>query len=181
MSESPDPHADRALVERILDGDVRAFEVLVERQEPRVFRVLAWMGVPYDDREDLAQEVFLRVFRYLPSFKRTASLDSWIYKIAVHAATDERRRRIRRPEPMGGRELEAEAPAVAASDSGLPGRRLLAALGSLTARERAVFVLSELEGIEVKRIAKILKITRVTVRRHLSLARQRLTAELEKK
>ncbi len=176
--------ADDALVEASRGGDVRALETLLLRHESKVLRVLRLLGVPQRDREDVAQEVFLRVFRHLDGFKPGHPFAGWLYRVTVNAAHDYRGHAVRlaSEEAPWGEEAEraphgGRAPDLAAEDLDLR-RRLETALGALSERERAVFVLREMEGLETLEIARALGITRITVRRHLSLAKARLRRSL---
>lgn len=181
MSGAERPEAsDDELVAAALRGEVRAFETLLARHESKVLRVLRLLGIPTQDREDIAQEVFLRVFRHLNGFRTGQSFGAWIYRVAVNAAHDYRGRtvRLRREEAPWSAALE-EAPGFAEHpDEEIDRRRVLerleAAIRDLSARERAVFVLHEVEQLETREVAAILGITRITVRRHLALARARL-------
>jgi RNA polymerase sigma-70 factor (ECF subfamily) len=178
--------ADEALVEAALDGDARALETLLLRHEAKVLRVLRLLGIHAQDREDVAQEVFLRVFRHLGGFRPGRSFGAWIYRVAVNCAHDHRERSRRahleeRPLPEGAEELPGggdspEDAARRAADS----RRLEAALDALTDRERSVFVLKEFEGLDTGDVARALGVTGITVRRHLALARRRLREVLGK-
>jgi RNA polymerase sigma-70 factor (ECF subfamily) len=175
---------DAELVVRACDGQVRAFEALLERHQSRVIRVLRLLGVPAQDREDVAQEVFIRVFRHLGTFRRGQAFAPWLYRVTVNASHDYRTRRGRlaRGEvpwdesvdsPAGG----GEDPAEAVRQRELR-RALEEALERLTERERAVFVLRELEGLSSADVARSLGISSITVRRHLALARRRLRTGL---
>ena len=182
---TPQDHepSDDALVGAAREGRVRAFEELITRHETRVFRVLRLMGVPAQDREDVAQEVFVRVFRHLNGFRRGRPFRSWVYGITVNAAHDYRSRRARTGGESACPDLpeapdRGAGPAEAAEDRELR-RRLLRALGRLSDRERAVFVLLELEGLDTRAAARTLGITAITVRRHLGRARTRLRRILE--
>ena len=168
-----------------LGGEVRAFEALLARHEQKVLRVLGLLGIPLQEREDVAQEVFLRVFRHLDGYQADRSFGGWIYRVTVNAARDfqeraSRRRRDEVPwtEDLGER-VGADTRASERSGERDLALRLEGALIALTERERAVFVLLEMEGLEVADVARILGITRITVRRHLGLARSRLRTVLE--
>ena len=174
----PDP-PDDVLVAAAREGSVRAFETLLDRHQSQVLRVLRLMGVPAGDREDVAQEIFIRVFRHLDGFKPGRPFGGWIYRVTVNASYDYRLRTGRRDrqeaEWAGDAALgPPEAVLDREGDARRLRGRLLLAMGRLTDRERAVFVLKEVEGLESVEIARILGITRVTVRRHLERARDRL-------
>lgn len=181
---NPGPYPDAGetfLVEAALDGDARAFEAIVRRQEGTVLRVLRLMGVRAEEREDAAQDVFLRVFRSLHRFEKGRPLEGWIYRMTANVALDRRKRAGR--EAARNVSLDAEGAPEPAVESRAPAadlaRRLEAALETLTERERAVFVLRELEGLETVAVARALGVTQITVRRHLGLARERLRKSLE--
>lgn len=184
MTSPHDDLDDDALVALALAGNARAFETLVRRHEGRVLRVLRLLGVRVADREDVAQDVFLRVFRHLRGYKPGRSFEAWVYRVAVNATHDwrDRARRVAgdevpwpdrlgevRPDPSSGREADRLDLA----------RRLEAALGTLTDREREAFVLVEVEGLDSREAARALGIAAITVRRHLSLARSRLRHSLD--
>jgi RNA polymerase sigma-70 factor (ECF subfamily) len=170
---------DDALVGAALAGDARAFDALLTRHESSVLRVLRFLGVPSRDREDVAQEVFMRVFRHLKGFQRGRSFSGWLYRVSVNSAHDYRLRasRAARDESPWVEGIEPSA-GFGGADASETRRSLEAALSQLSERERAVFVLREIEGLETHEIAKALGITGITVRRHLSLARERLRALL---
>jgi RNA polymerase sigma-70 factor (ECF subfamily) len=168
--------SDDALVGAALAGDARAFDALLTRHEPSVLRVLRFLGVPSRDREDVAQEVFIRVFRHLKGFTRGRSFSGWLYKVSVNSAHDYRARESRAAQDETPW-IEGLDPPTAPGGELDPNdvrRRLERALFQLSERERAVFVLREIEGLETNEIAKALGITGITVRRHLGLARDRL-------
>jgi len=184
QSGGRDDRKDEELVAQVLDGNQRAFEALLARHEPPVLRVLRLLGVSSNDREDVAQEVFLRVFRFLGGFKPGNPFAGWVYRIAVNAVHDYRgrvgRRRRDEAEWMPGlEELAADESLPARRDLGMDLRRQLElALNVLSERERAVFVLREMEGLSTREVARSLGITGVTVRRHLGRARKSLQRAL---
>lgn len=186
MSRAPDTDAttDEALVARARGGEVRALEELLERYQGAVLRTLRLLGVPLQDREDVAQEVLVRVFRHLKGFRGGHSFGGWVYRITVNAAHDYRhgsKRRASREVPWKEETGVEEAAAGPERDAGrhlVLREALEAALDLLSERERAVFVLREMEGLETREVARSLGITSITVRRHLGRARRRLQAEL---
>ena len=181
-----DPQGEElALIAAARDGDARAFERLLSLHEARVYRVLRLLGVAQADRDDVAQNTFLRIFRGLDGFTAGRRFDSWVYKIAVNAARDWRERSDRRRQDEAAWEPDRDEDHVqqgpGAGERLELARRLEAALALLTDRERAVFVLVEMEEMDRAEVAKTLGITQITVRRHLSLAKDRLRDALERK
>jgi RNA polymerase sigma-70 factor, ECF subfamily len=88
---------DYTLIQAVQAGDHSAFETLVRRYQRQVANLIYTNMGNQSDVEDIAQEVFIRVYRSLPQFKFNASFFSWIYRITVNLCIDEiRKRKIRR-------------------------------------------------------------------------------------
>ena len=170
--QKPDDHA---LVERVRSGDPLAWRALYERYSQPVFRFLSALGVPAEEREDAAQDVFVAVFRGLKQFRGEAQLSTWIYRIAArHASHLGRRRRMRsflsilpwheaEPEPQPD-------PAEKASELRLLDRLL----AKLSPKKRMVLVLFEIEGLGVNEIANVMGCPPNTVWSRLRHARAEL-------
>lgn len=159
----------------------QAFAALVERHEGRVLRLLRRLLGNEDDARDVAQDAFLRSFRSLGSYRPDQSFRNWLLRIAVNAARDDWHRRgagrleaVSEPVEPPGREVPGAEAEHAVLEAQL--RRLAR---SLAAREREVFVLRDLEGLEVEDVARVLGIAEPTVRRHLARARLALRRLLQ--
>src|SRR5262250_304298 len=79
-----DSNADAELVERYLAGDMTAFDELMIRYERHIYRVCYRFVENREDAMDLAQEVFIKAFEHLGSFRRESSLKTWLYRIAIN-------------------------------------------------------------------------------------------------
>jgi RNA polymerase sigma-70 factor (ECF subfamily) len=84
--------ADTDLISRAAGGDVSAFQALVEQHRSMVYRVAYQFAGNHYDAEDIAQDVFIKVYRSLDRFRRDAQLTSWMYRIVMNACIDHRRR-----------------------------------------------------------------------------------------
>lgn len=183
-SRDREARPEKDLIRAALAGDESAFEELVVSHEAAVLRVLRLLGIPRDDRDDVAQDVFIRIFRYLDGFRPGRPFAGWVYRITVNAAHDYRSRaRRRRQEEVEWMpsldETAGDDPAPDSADDRLDLRqRLERALDVLSERERAVFVLREIEGLSTREVARSLGITGITVRRHLGRARLSLRRAL---
>jgi RNA polymerase sigma-70 factor (ECF subfamily) len=82
--QTQDTDVDFALVERYLAGDMTAFDELMIRYERQIYRVCYRFVENPDDAKDLAQEVFIKAFEHLPTFRRESSLKTWLYRIAMN-------------------------------------------------------------------------------------------------
>jgi RNA polymerase sigma-70 factor, ECF subfamily len=164
------------LLDRCIAGDRRAWGELHRVHRPRALAFLRRLGVGPREAEDACQEVFLQLFRYLPRFERRADFGTWLYKLCISQAARVRRRAaLLRPlswlagaEPVAWPEW-SPARAVAVAER---------ALATLSARQRTVFVLYEIEGLPSAEIARILESPDATVRRQLQEARRRFEAAL---
>jgi len=172
------------------------FEALVREHQGMVFRTLTRMTGPGAQVEDLAQEVFLRLYRALPHFRGDATVSTYLYRIVVNVAQDEwkRRRKEREhiaPEPTFDDEAEStwleNLPGDDLTDHARNPEQLLsdaqlvtavdAALLDLPEVERSVLVLYHQEECSYEGIAVALGLPLNTVRTHLHRGRKRL-AEL---
>src|SRR5438046_4276144 len=81
---SQEGDGDNSLVERYLAGDMTAFDELMIRYERQIYRVCYRFVNNRDDAMDLAQEVFIKAFEHLSSFRRESSLKTWLYRIAIN-------------------------------------------------------------------------------------------------
>jgi RNA polymerase sigma-70 factor (ECF subfamily) len=176
---------DRELVSRTLDGDLQAFEDLVQRHRDVVFRVAARVA-GRDDAEDVAQDAFLRAFHRLGSFRGESPFRAWLLQITHNTALNAATRR--RPEPVeSADELVAEsAPAGAGLQpvSTLEGRerreRLERKLRDMRFEHRAVLVLRDVEGLSYDEIAAVTGSPLGSVKGRLSRARGELIEMLRR-
>src|SRR6187549_2931230 len=75
---------DGGLIDRYLSGDMSAFDELMIRYERQIFRICYRFVENREDAMDLAQEVFIKAFEHLPTFRRESSLKTWLYRIAMN-------------------------------------------------------------------------------------------------
>ena len=170
---------DRDLIAAVLDGSEAAFGELVERYKDRIFRLLGRYCRDAVEREDLAQEVFLKVFRKLHTFNHDAQFFTWLYRITVNAATDHlsraSTRRLRLVEDTGvferGDEEHGSPSAPLESEELAQVTRDV--VDQLPEKFRTILVLREFEGLSYTDIAEVLDIQLGTVESRLFRARQR--------
>ncbi len=163
--------ADQTLIEACRQGDRRAMEALYHRFKRRVFSMVARIAGA-QDAEEVAQEVFVRIFRGIAKFRGESALDTWVYRLTVNAALTHVGRR---PARLEGEDALAQLPAPAgpARDPRLAAR-LQTALGDLPAGYRAVMVLHDVEGLSHEEIADILGCSVGTSKSQLHKARGRM-------
>ena len=164
-----------ALIERAREGDGRAFDRLMLETQERVVG-LAWRLLgSREDARDAAQEVYLRVFRHLNRFRAEYDFHGWLYRITVNVCRDAARRRRRTPVANGTNPDPHQPPAAEEALLGAERwHRLLEALASLPAKERAALVLRDLEGLTSEQVARALGSRPATVRGQIASARVKL-------
>ena len=176
---------DAALIARAQEGDPAAFRQIFARHRDTVSRVVYRMIGPSPDVEDVVQEVFLNVYRSLPSFRGESKFSTWLYRLATNVTRMHLRRGRSRPKFS---DVEVpEAPRADSEPQLLPDQQLDRAdrvralyrlLDGLSEKKREVLVLHDLEGVPAKDIADTLDIPVLTVRTRLFYARKELYAAL---
>lgn len=169
---SPLAAADEELVARCREGDTMAWRSLYDRHAPSVQRFITALGVPVEEREDAAQDVFMAVYRSLGRFRGEAQLSTWIYRIAArHAGRLGRRRRVREFLMSLVLREPSPPPPLDASERASRLHALDRMLRRLHPKKRTVFVLFEIEGLPVEDIARVVGCPENTVWSRLHHAR----------
>ena len=88
---------DSEIIRLILQGDKDKFRILVEKYQPMVFRTCMGFLHNKDDADDLTQDIFIKYYQSLQGFKSEASFSTWIYRIAVNASLNKKRKEARNP------------------------------------------------------------------------------------
>jgi RNA polymerase sigma factor (sigma-70 family) len=172
------------LVRLTLGGDSAAFEQIILRYQTRVMNLAARFLGTRDDARDVAQEVFLRAFKYLHRLDVQKPLEPWLMRITVNVCRDAARSRQRRRDTF----LEIETPETidqsADPYAGLARKQervmLQRALASLPAKERLAIVLRDVEGRSTSEVASILQSSETTVRSQVSRGRLRLKTAIDR-
>ena len=166
------------LIRAAARGDRRAFEDLVLRKRDRVVRTAFQITGNLEDARDVAQGVFLRLWRVLQRFDLSKRFDTWLYRITVNAAIDAVRERGPKgflqalPDDAGDRLRDPSRGADVLFDLKELQSAFFRLAAQLAPRQRATFVLKEVEGLETGEIARVLGVTESTVRNHLLQARR---------
>ena len=172
------------LIARAARGDRDAFESLVLSRQEKVFWTAFQVVGDEDDARDVAQQVFIRLWKVLPRYRPRWRFDSWLHRITINLAIDAYRRRQSRAEVPRPEEPGAE-PAGASAGTGESVRQaeiqriFLRLAQRLSGQQRAVFVLKEMNGLDTREIAKVMELSESTVRNHLHQARKVLRRGLE--
>lgn len=176
MAEATSAPSDDQLVARARDGDVAAFNDLVERWERPLYRfVYRYLGDAEESR-DICQEAFVRAYTKLDGFKGKSKFSSWLYQIALNLARSEFRKRGSRPvvsldEDDNDRRLRLVPDTGAKPDESAVHsertRALRGALEELPDKQREVVILKEYHGLKFREIAELLETPESTVKSRL--------------
>ncbi len=164
---------DGALISRILDGDVEAFQRLVEKHHAKVFRLVQGILIDWHHSEDVCQDVFTIVYRKLPGFQSRAQFSTWLYRVAVNAAL-KARRRWHKYEPKSldlVRDFADREPNGVDFEGSEVFEKLLRPLPE---KLRIAVVLREQGDLSYDEIARVLKCTRGAVEQRLHRAMTQL-------
>jgi RNA polymerase sigma-70 factor (ECF subfamily) len=174
-----------ALVRRAQTGDEAAFREIVERYQSKVFSIIHGIVRQRNDVEDIAQQVFAKVFLSLKSFDFRSSLITWIYKITVNECFDYlRKRKVRKlvyESDMSEdevRRVENTEPSIDRADradASLARRDyILKLLSRVSEEERMLLMMKEVEGFSVEELAEKTGMNENTIKVKLFRARQKL-------
>lgn len=185
-----DREIDLQLVERVREGDKRAFGLLVEKYRRKVIRLLSRMVRNPDDLEDIAQETFIKAYRALPQFRGDAAFYTWLYRIAVNTAKNylvARGKAMRTVSEHAVDDEDEPDERLVAQDIGTPETELLSKQVALAVNEavealpeelRQAITLREMEGMSYEEIAEYMACPIGTVRSRIFRAREAIASKL---
>jgi RNA polymerase sigma-70 factor (ECF subfamily) len=189
MMWSKDEPSERNLILQAKKGDVVAFERLVCRHDRQVLAIAARFAGNAEDAKDIYQEVFIKVYRGIKSFRFQSALSTWIHRITVNVCLSHAHHRKKTPRVSLDREHpETESTAqILDEDARADGRllqreiseRIRMALDTLPPKQRLVFTLRHHHERQLKEIATVLNCTEGTVKRYLFNATRRMREQLE--
>ncbi len=198
MSPDRDPQSpqvvslsDEDLMARVAEDDERAFTELVRRFQGRVMNLVSRVLNDRNCADDLAQEVFVRVFVHRRNYRRGSKFSTWLFTIAANLAKNEIRRRVRRrnwfsldalTEMLNDSIIQLADP-TEGSEAGLEREQLQGEVGRAIAtvpeKYRLALVLRDIEGLSYEEIAEVLGVPGGTVRSRINRARSMLKRKLQ--
>ncbi len=195
VSEPPE-NVEQKFVERLKARDERAFNELVQAYEMRVFRLVFRMVGRRSEAEDMAQEVFVQVFKAIDQFRGDSKLSTWIYRIATNLCKNRVKYLARRHEgsqaelePMAERATLEEAKGVTFGDVARPDHLVEgfqleaivhACIAELDPDFRAALILRDVEDLSYEEIAEITGLPDGTVKSRIHRARAMLKGAVER-
>jgi RNA polymerase sigma-70 factor (ECF subfamily) len=193
LSRAERSRIEEAIRERVVAGDVDAFEYFVRTYQKRITRFVFTLLRDPSDADCVTQDVFVKAFRAIADFKGESAFETWLTRIAINTVRDRIRRRrpvvsfseLRDPEDDDGPEIPS---ALDPADGTSPERDLLSAdirrrisdaLVTLSPRQRAVFVMKHYEEKSIAEIGQTTGLDEGTIKSHLFRAARKLRICLE--
>ena len=176
---------EAAIVRKVLDGDVNAFETLVLEYEKNVYNIALRMTGNSEDAADMTQEAFIKAYNSLQSFRGDSKFSVWLYRIVSNVCLDFLRSRNRRPtvslsvEDDDGEDTQLDVADESQSPELLLDRKLTResvrrGLDSLPPDYRQILLLREIQGLSYDEISQALGLEVGTVKSRIFRARKRL-------
>ena len=177
------------LIERARNGDAGAFNQVVQAYRKRILGTIARLIGRPDDVEDVGQEVFLRLYYVLEQLRTSEVFEPWLYRLTVNAAYDYLRKQKRRKE---SRMSDLSEQAVVMADAAAGGkvdaeetrrtkiRELVESLlGKISEEDRILLMMKEVEGLSLKELEQVYKVSENALKVRLFRARQRVLKAFE--
>jgi RNA polymerase sigma-70 factor (ECF subfamily) len=177
--------ADQEIVAQCRNGDWEAFAKLVLKYQNRVLTLATRILDNRSEAEDVAQDVFVKVFQSLPDFRGASRFSTWLYRITVNHCLNHLRRRTRQQQTLVGTEPEEwmQESRTANPQQTLEQKErwalVQAKLQLLSPEHRTIVLLRDFEGLSYDEIADVLQLESGTVKSRLHRARMELKALLE--
>ena len=185
------PDADAPLIDRVKQGDVKAFEMLVVKYQRRIERLIGRMVRDVDLVPDIAQETFIRAYRAIPQFRGESAFYTWLYRIAVNTAKkalgELKRDLLESSRASHDDDDETSRTENELTDGETPESLLAskevamtvnAAIDALSEDLRQAITLREIEGLSYEEIAELMNCPIGTVRSRIFRARESIALRL---
>jgi RNA polymerase sigma-70 factor (ECF subfamily) len=187
--------SDQEMISLAQGGDHAAFERLVHRYDREVLSIAHTFTNDPDESKDIYQEVFLRVYRALPSFEFRSEFSTWLYRIVTNVCLTHKKRSKSRSftsidEEMDGLEARVQADGPLSNVTPLSPERLAesaeinmhieAALETLSEQQRLVFTLKHYQGYKLREIADMMDCSEGTVKRYMFNAMDKMRKRLSR-
>lgn len=169
---------DEILVERIKNGDLSAFDELMKKYYRQISLLAYKMTGSYEDAEDIAQEVFARVFKAIPSWKPKASFYTWLRTVTTNLCIDYHRAKVRHQtqsiddieNPIANLSTDLAYSPLDNVEANDLRRMVLKAADELSPQQRKAFMLCHYGGLSREEAAQIMNCAVGTIKAHLSRA-----------
>jgi RNA polymerase sigma-70 factor (ECF subfamily) len=183
MTDAEPPEPEIAWMARIKEGDMEAFRMLLETHQARVIGTISKMLGSDAEAEDLAQQVFIRIWKSAPRYRPTAKFTTWLFRITRNLVFNELRRKrhfVENPEEVGEPVERVEKEPDQVLLEGELQKAIQAAINQLPESQRMAIILRRYEEMSYEDIAKVMETTVPAVKSILFRARAELREKLAK-
>ena len=183
--ERTEERDDRELVDASRQGDSSAFEELVRRKTGKVYGLCYRVIGNAEDAKDISQLVFIKLWENLDKYDPSFTFDTWLYRMVTNVAIDFMRSRNSREATVNSNLRLVKTEQEADQGSTLQHREIEEVFeeisDTLSPKQKTVFVMNQMEDLQLAEIAKILGSSESTIRNHLFNARKTLRKELKRR
>jgi RNA polymerase sigma-70 factor (ECF subfamily) len=177
---------EKQIIEQCRKGNLQDFRKVVEYSSPMAFSMALRMLGNEDDAMDVVQEAMITIWKKIEKIKTAESFRTWMYRIVLNKCYDELRKRKRNPEMVAD---DAVWNLLAERISENPGKQadnkeiaqiIMSLTGDLSPKQRAVFILTDIEEMEGEEVSRITGMTRINIKANLYYARKKIGEKILK-
>lgn len=177
-------HYEPAVIKKAMAGDIRAFRVIVEEHQAFAYAVAFRMLGEEEEAEDVVQEAFVRLWKNLPKYNEQIRLTTWLYRIVTNLCLDyikSTRGRQKKNQEMLSAGKSVQALSNPAKEMEQHELMILVqeAAAALAPKQKAVFVLRDLQGLSVEEVCNVLEMDESQVKSNLYHARLAISKKLK--
>jgi RNA polymerase sigma-70 factor (ECF subfamily) len=170
---------ENKLIAEAQRGDIKAFERLIMMYQKKIYATAYYILMDRDEAEDVVQSVFITIWQSIKKLKSASKFKTWLYRMTVNKSIDLIRKRKKIvAEGVESRQVDYEEKVMYKYDIEKIFNELIK---KLPEQQKLALILKDVHGLEMKEVAEIMKINESTVRSHLSLARQALQEEINRR
>ena len=175
---------EKNLIDSAKQGNQLSFSKIVDKYKSQVAGLAYRMVGSYEDAKDVSQNVFVKAYQNLKSFDTKRRFSTWLYRITMNASIDYLRKyrkyKFDHLDDLAGQLNDSKNNPEKVFNNSLVRWAIKDSLENLNAKQKSVFVLRDLEGLDINEIAQITQMPQATVRWYLHRARAKLKDELAK-
>jgi RNA polymerase sigma-70 factor, ECF subfamily len=173
---------DFDLIDSVLDGNLKDFELLINKYQPSIFRLSIGLLHNREDAEELTQDVFVKLYHSLSTFNKRSAFSTWLYRLTINTCLNALKRKKKRQfwtvlsETLrfSSNEVSAEAAMINRSDDEL----IRQAIDNLPLKQRVAFIMTKYEDLPQREVATIMKLTEGSVEQLVLRAKTNLRKKL---
>jgi RNA polymerase sigma-70 factor, ECF subfamily len=173
---------DFDLIDSILDGNLKDFELLINKYQPSIFRLSIGLLHNREDAEELTQDVFIKLYLSLSTFNKKSAFSTWLYRLTINTCLNALKKKkkgqfwtaLSETLRLSSNEVSAEAAMINRSDDEL----IRQAIDHLPLKQRLAFIMTKYENLPQREVATIMKLTEGSVEQLVLRAKNNLRKNL---